>query len=374
MKKLLLAALVVAGFASCKQEKGGNFEVSGTIENAPGKKVLLMEVPFNSPQPIILDSTELNNGSFTLKGKATEEGIYRLVIEKGPDVILVNDSKKIKVEMDVNNYRNYTVSGSPASESLHKLFDDYRLKDSAMMNTFIYLDSLQKTPGNDSIKKLAELRRDAELKSLNEMVKNFINKSNSPAVRFYTIGIASRSMSPAELTQLADAATAKFPEHTGLAKLKSMITVNNTPKEAPGYALLNQQAPELTMQDPGGKTISISQFKGKYVLVDFWASWCGPCRQENPNVVAAYNKFKDKNFEILGVSLDQNKKLWLEAIKKDNLTWPQMSDLKFWNSAAVEVYGFEGIPFNVLIDPAGKIIAQGLRGEDLENKLAELLK
>ena len=128
------------------------------------------------------------------------------------------------------------------------------------------------------------------------------------------------------------------------------------------------------MADPSGKQIALSSFKGKYVLIDFWASWCGPCRGENPNVVANFNKFKNKNFTILGVSLDEDKTKWLEAIKKDNLSWTHVSDLKGWNSASVPLYGFDGIPYNVLIDPTGKIIATELRGEALGRKLAEVLK
>ena len=133
-------------------------------------------------------------------------------------------------------------------------------------------------------------------------------------------------------------------------------------------------APEITMNDENGKPFSLSELKGKYVLVDFWASWCGPCRGENPNVVAAYEKYKNKNFTILGVSLDKDKDEWIKAIKKDNLTWKQISDLKFWNSASVDLYGFDGIPYNVLIDPSGKIIATELRDQELHKKLAEVLK
>jgi thiol-disulfide isomerase/thioredoxin len=120
--------------------------------------------------------------------------------------------------------------------------------------------------------------------------------------------------------------------------------------------------------------ISLKSFRGKYVLVDFWASWCGPCRQENPTVVAAFNRFKDKNFTVLGVSLDENKANWLQAIQDDKLSWTHVSDLKQWESVVVPMYQIQGIPFNVLVDPTGKIIASGLRGEDLEKTLSSVLK
>jgi peroxiredoxin len=127
------------------------------------------------------------------------------------------------------------------------------------------------------------------------------------------------------------------------------------------------------MQDPSGKTIALSSFKGKYVLVDFWASWCRPCREENPNVVSAFQKFRNKNFTILGVSLDKNKEAWTKAIMKDGLTWAHISDLQEWYSPVVSIYGIQGIPFNVLVDPKGNIIAKNLRGSELHEKLAEVL-
>jgi peroxiredoxin len=130
---------------------------------------------------------------------------------------------------------------------------------------------------------------------------------------------------------------------------------------------------DFTQQDPEGKQVSLSSFRGKYVLVDFWASWCKPCRMENPNVVKAFNKFNNKNFTVFGVSLDKEKDAWVKAIKSDGLSWPQVSDLQFWNNSAAVLYHVQGIPQNFLIDPNGKIVGRNLRGEDLESKLCELL-
>ncbi len=376
MKRIFFIGSFAALLISCEQKKQGAFVVTGSVQNAPGKKLSLIEVPYSSPQPVVLDSTTLKDkGTFTLRGRSNEEGIYRLAIENGPDIILINDNNDIKVNIDVNDYRNYKVEESPASESLHQLFENYRAKDSSLLVTFKQLDTLQAKPANDSLVKAFETKKTYELATLNNLIKDFIDKSKSPAAIFYALGLASRTLPQEELQLLADASAKKFPEHSGLARIKSMLAVK-APAEntGTGYALLNQQAPNLTMPDINGKPVSISSFKGKFVLVDFWASWCGPCRQENPNVVAAFNQFKDKNFTVLGVSLDEDKAAWQKAITKDNLTWNHMSDLKQWESEAVKAYGFEGIPFNVLIDPQGKIIASGLRGDELESKLKEVLK
>ncbi len=374
MKQVMIAVLGMLFIASCSKKQSDSFTVTGTIEHAPGKKVFLMEIPYSAPQPIVVDSVTLDSkGAFTLKGARKEEQIYGLSLENGPELLLVNDADEINIKLDVNNYRDYKVTGSPASESLHRLFEEYGRKDSTLFITMKSIDSLQKAGGNDSTLLMARAKRDAQSQEISNTVKKFISESPSPAARFYAIGLASRTLPPDELKQLVDQSVAKFKDHQGLAGLSKMLAAN-TARTQPDYPLLNQQAPEINMPDNKGKMISLSSFKGKYVLVDFWASWCAPCRKENPNVVAAYNKFKNKNFTILGVSLDQDKGAWQQAVAKDNLTWTHISDLKQWESAAVPAYGIEGIPFNVLVDPQGKIIASNLRGPDLEIKLQELLQ
>src|SRR5260221_8602754 len=176
------------------------------------------------------------------------------------------------------------------------------------------------------------------------------------------------SPDPAELESLYDSLSPRLKDMETAKVLKNSIN-------ALKINAVGAMAPDFTQTDVNGTPVKLSSFRGKYVLIDFWASWCGPCRQENPNVVKAYKKYKDKNFTIIGVSLDraESKSNWIDAIKSDGLNWTQVSDLKFWNNEVAVLYSIRSIPANFLIDPNGRIIGKDLRGNDLENKLEDVL-
>ena len=327
MKRLAVTVLVALMLASCQEAPKG-YVINGEVTGRTEGKVYLKS--FRNKMFFDVDTAELKEGKFTFKGEVDQPLLFGLATEDmnyPVQFFVENTNMDVRIS---NDGETITVRNSPVNtifqENAEKVFEEGYDIDSL----------ITKYPA-------------------------------SPAAAFYLYRYFTYQLPLDELK----ATRAKIsPELAGCPYVKDLDGIIKQLENVQ----IGKVAPEFSLPDTAGVSVSLSDFKGKYVLLDFWASWCPPCRRENPNVVKAFNEYKDKNFTIVGISLDKDKSKWMKAIADDNLAWTHLSDLKYWDSEIPALYGVRGIPANVLLDPDGVIVAKNITGEDLHKKLKEVIK
>ncbi|MFT7232262.1 MAG: peroxiredoxin [Cyclobacteriaceae bacterium] len=364
--KYFLAIPIILFLISCGSQKEG-VPVTGMIADPVKDQLVILqkytEAGMESVDTIAIDE----NGNFKTYVIVKETTFFRLNFYnlKVANLILNGLEKKVEITTDMKDVNARTViTGSPDSDHL-AVFD--RLIDNMKEDQKLINDQGREASQNNNESEIRELSNEymSLIDDFYGEVKIYAHKIKPSLAVFYGIGSLKLEDHFDFYDSLASFYNQELPDHFFTKNLVS--TVSDTRNLAVGAV-----APEISLPNPDGEIISLTSFRGKYVLIDFWAAWCRPCRQENPNVLRMYNLYKDQNFEILGVSLDRDRTAWLAAIKSDGISWQHVSDLKYFNSQAASDYKIGSIPATYLIGPDGKIIAKGLRGPSLEAKLKEI--
>lgn len=381
MQKLLSIIALLGLLAACKQKTTHTYTVEGKIANLNAQKVYLDQIMLETGTSKPIDSAEVKpDGSFIMIADITGEDLFylRTNTQNYPFGSMVSDGNKIKITGDLaKGQQSLFYGGSPATDALKNFFLTNNTYLRGYDSLSKVMDSLGKAGAADSVMLGIRANMETLINKLKKDVDVLVKTSTSPVVQVLALQFNQNFFSPEEYGVVLKTITDKYPKDANVLaankRYNDLMAAMNKPSQPqqPAAMFTGRPAPEISLKDMNGQAVTLSSYKGKYVLVDFWASWCGPCRQENPNVVAAYNKYKAKNFTVLGVSVDENAGAWKKAVEKDKLTWTQLLDEK---GVAANTYQVTGIPFNVLVNPEGVVIAENLRGSMLESKLIEVLK
>lgn len=377
MRVFLLALIGLQSFFAAAQD---NFSISGKVDSLKnGYKIYLV---YQVEDQQVVDSTVVIDGSFTFAGKLNYPVFSNLYLHKNP---YVNRPAKGEV-MDylgfylepaqiqmraADSLKKIVIRNSPANELHKKLRGMLKANDEKFTALGKEFRALPKERQKEKAVLDSVIKREQQI--LAESYQIHLDFANRYPEAYLSLISLSHIAAQPGMTIGAEKAYQRLPQ-----KLKDTPLGKGIPVQLASQrnTQIGRIAPDFEQSTAEGKTVKLSDFRNKYLLLDFWASWCGPCREENPNLTAAYQKYKEKGFEILGVSLDRagQRKAWLDAIAEDQLRWPQVSDLKGWDNAVAKMYGIRSIPASFLIDPAGKIIARDLRGKELQEKLEALFK
>lgn len=366
MRFLTILGLLI-GMAGCSQPSEQGVKLSGNLEQFPAGGFAYVEfIGANGVQPF--DTLEVSSdGDFEEYLTIDEPAFFRLNFNGRQIItlILTGEEEHVVVNAHGNDPQGFSeVSGSYDTE--------YKNQIDAMMQTY-----RQQVQGFQQAQRQARANNDAQAFQTSQMqmmnlakqteaeLKDLIREASPSLASFYGLQMIDATQNFAFIDSIATELQAEMPENFHVESLISQVSTKRN-------LAIGKMAPEIALENPDGEVIKLSSLRGKYVLIDFWAAWCRPCRAENPNVVRVYNEYGGENFEILGVSLDKTREKWLGAIAQDGLPWLHVSDLKFWRSEAAQDYQVSAIPATFLIDPDGKIIAKNLRGASLEAKLKEI--
>lgn len=371
MKKWIAFALLIMMVAACEPEKGWQVTLSGKVGFPKADGVIKLEklkgIVEGKEQVIEL------NKDYTYKQKVRieEPGYYRLNFYGIQTVDFILDRSDLEINVDGNNPNGFVeIKGSPDMDLVNRVQEitsetQQHPRMSELNNEF------NAARANNDMARMAEVQEEYMAFYDHGVDKvAALLKEQGPSLAVINLLTASNFLDRDKYFDLylhvADELRQEWPDYEVAKEFIAMV-------DKMKVLAIGQPAPDISLPNPNGEVVSLSSLRGNYVLVDFWAKWCGPCRKENPNVVRMYHKYNDKGFEVFGVSLDRTKEDWIQGIEEDGLVWTQVSDLKYFNSAAAELYNVSAIPFSVLVDPDGIIIGKNLRGKGLEKKLEEVL-
>jgi len=372
MKILYLSIVTVVWLlaSSCSENRTQLIEEQYTIKGnlTEFKDSLIYLVEYDNREPLILDSSKVTDDKFEFTGK----------IDFPKIIFLTNLNHEFNVPIFVENSEIIVKGKASLSDSIIITGSNYHNRLTSFNSSLKEYDNKLKSIADNYY-----LARDNNLKDSMEIFESEYNYHDSIKLNFiqsevkssgidvFGLYLISKYILPTGTLQELEDLFVDFPDSLRTSKYSSIITKRITILR---NTEVGKSAPTFIQRSINGEQISLSDFKGKYLLIDFWASWCKPCRQENPNVVAAYKKFNRHNFEILGISLDNDSEKWEKAVEDDNLIWTQVSDLKGWKNEVAQMYGVNSIPHSILVDTNGVIIAKNLRGDSLHNRLEELFK